>query len=378
MTPDAKPPIIGEARGSLRRTVLQDLRRADLSRTLRHDLRQIYRFYLDEERRTRLASMGRVRRVFWSLIWLLKGLLLKLSPPRRVVLLITLVMWFLGRFVWNGETTHLAIDLRRWAFPLLLVVLMMELKDKLLAKDEIAVAREVQLALLPRSDPQPEGWGLWSFMRPANDVGADLVDYIDLGEGRLGVVLGDVSGKGLGAALLTAKLQATLRALRPDSVSLEALGARLNAVLHRDGLDNRFATLFYFEIRSGAGTVRFLNAGHNPPFILRAGGVESLPASSRPLGMFPEERPVEGRTEVAAGEMLLVYSDGLTEARNAADEEFGSERLTALLPRLRGLEPAAAGARVLQEVNTFLGGERPHDDLSVIVALRRPPSGPSA
>src|SRR2546425_3758516 len=110
---------------------------------------------------------------------------------------------------------------------------MLELKDKLLARDEIEIARQVQLALLPSRHPQPDGWSLWSFMRPANDVGADLVDYIELPEGRLGVVLGDVAGEGLGAALLTAKLQATLRALVPPCPALSGLGPQMNDILHR-------------------------------------------------------------------------------------------------------------------------------------------------
>lgn len=223
MIAPSKPPIIMEPRSSLRRTVMQDLRRGDLSVSLRRDLRQIYRFYLDEDQRGRLDVMGRIRRAFWAVIWVLKGLLMKLSPPRRVVLMAALLMWLFGPLTLALGDADLTLDLRRWAFPVLLVLLMMELKEKLLARDEIAVARQVQLALLPRDHPEPAGWSLWSYMRPVNDVGADLVDYLDLGPRRFGVVLGDVAGKGLGAALLTAKLQATLRALVPDCASLGSL-----------------------------------------------------------------------------------------------------------------------------------------------------------
>jgi sigma-B regulation protein RsbU (phosphoserine phosphatase) len=366
-----RPPIITEPSASLRRTVMQDLRRGDLSMSLRHDLRQIYRFYLDEEQRARLAAMGRIRRAVWVVIWVLKGLLMKLSPPRRLVLLATLVMWFFGTLTLNLGENELTVDLRHWAFPILLIVLMMELKEKVLARDEIEVARQVQMALLPREHPEPTGWSLWSYMRPANDVGADLVDYLDLGPRRFGVALGDVAGKGLGAALLTAKLQATLRALVPDCASLGSLGEKLNAILNRDGLDNRFATLFYFEIEPGSGRVRYLNAGHNPPYVVRARAIESLAPSSLPLGMMPDARGIEGGLVLEPGDLLVVYSDGLTEARSIADEEFGDDRLRALLPSLRDLPPERAGARILEEVNAFLGSERPHDDLSLIVALRR-------
>jgi phosphoserine phosphatase RsbU/P len=246
----------------------------------------------------------------------------------------------------------------------------MELKDKLLARDEIEVARQVQLALLPREHPRLPGWSIWSYMRPANDVGADLVDYIDLASRGLGIALGDVSGKGLGAALLTAKLQATLRALLPGHPSLAALGGELNSILHRDGLDNRFATLFFFEIQPGKGEVRYLNAGHNPPFVAREDRVEPLAASSLPLGMMGQVEYAEGRVSLEPGDVLLIYSDGVTEARNPEEEEFGEQRLRALLPLIRPLPADQAGLRILHEVNAFLAGERNHDDLSLIVALR--------
>jgi sigma-B regulation protein RsbU (phosphoserine phosphatase) len=185
------------------------------------------------------------------------------------------------------------------------------------------------------------------------------------------VVLGDVAGKGLGAALLMAKLQATLRAILPDVASLAELGARVNTILHRDGLDNRFATLFLAELDHGSGRLRYLNAGHNPACVIRHGGVERLDASSYPLGLLAQASYQEGAVELSPGELLLAYSDGLTEATNEAGEEFGAQRLEQLLPSLRGLAPAAAGARVLAEVARFVGERRPDDDLSLAVIARR-------
>jgi hypothetical protein len=359
---------------SLREVVFRDFRAADFPRQARQDLRQLYRFYLDEDRRAELQAMGRGRRAIKSAAWLLKSLLSKLSPPRRLALAAALLMCVLGRtsfpFLGIGEL-RFTTDLHVWGFLILLLVLMLELKDKVLARDEIEVARQVQVALLPRRHPQPAGWSIWSFMRPANDVGADLVDYIDLDGGRLGVVLGDVAGKGLGAALLTAKLQATLRALVPQCITLGDLGSRMNAILHRDGIDNRFATLFYFEIEPATGRLRYLNAGHNPPFVQRRGtGLETLGASSIPLGMMQEVACVEGALNLDPGDVLVAYSDGLTEARNARDEEFGAERLRSLLPRLKDLPAERAVEVVIQEVNAFLGEERPHDDLSLVVVAR--------
>jgi len=355
----------------LRDVLFKDLRPTDLPSNFRHDLKRLYRFYLDEERRAQLAAMGRVRRTFKLLGWTLKSLLAKLSPGRRLALFASLVMCFLGQIHLDlPDGDRLEIDLRFWGFLILLLVLMLELMEKVAARDEIEIARQVQLALLPRTHPQPGGWSLWSFMQPANDVGADLVDYIDLPGGRLGVVLGDVAGKGLGAALLTAKLQATLRALSLSCPSLSDLGGQLNSILHRDGIDNRFATMFYCEIDAATGRLRFLNAGHNPPFVLRASGIETLEASAIPLGMMAGTTYKEGDLLLRPGDVLVVYSDGLTEARNAADEEFGADRLRALLPRLRGLTAERAVRFLIDEVTAFLGGERSHDDLSLVVLAR--------
>ena len=354
----------------LRDLLFKDLRPSELPANFRRDLKQLYRFYVDEERRAQLETMGRVRRTFKLVAWTLKSLLAKLTPGRRLALFASIVMCILGRVHLNLGDANVSINVRVWAYVFVFLVLMLEMKDKLLARDEIEIARQVQLALLPARHPQPEGWSLWSFMRPANDVGADLVDYIDLPEERLGVVLGDVAGKGLGAALLTAKLQATLRALVPACPSLSDLGAQVNEILHKDGIDNRFVTLFYLELRPGSGRLRFLNAGHNPPFVLRKKTTESLQASAIPLGMMAGTVYAEGELTLDPGDLLVVYSDGLTEARNTQDEEFGADRLQELLPRLRGLSAEESVRVVIDEVTAFLGRERPHDDLSLVVLAR--------
>ena len=305
------------------------------------------------------------------LLWILKSLLMKLSPARRVMLLIAMVLGMIGwKAISIGESLDMDFDFRPWGFVLLLIVLMLELRDKLLAKDEIAIARQVQLALLPNQHPDIPGWSVWSVSRPANDVGGDLVDYIELDGFRHGILLGDVAGKGLGAALLTAKLQATLRALVPDAPSLDELGGRVNLIFHRDGIDNRFATLFFAELEHDSGHLRYLNAGHNPAFVIHASGFEKLSASSYPLGMFDSASYEEGAAQLEPGDVLLAYSDGLTEAANDQGEEFGTERLEKLLPELRDLPPEEIGQRLLAHVDRFLGDARPTDDLSLAIIVK--------
>jgi sigma-B regulation protein RsbU (phosphoserine phosphatase) len=228
----------------------------------------------------------------------------------------------------------------------------------------------VQIALQPRRHPDVPGWRVWSHSRPANDVGGDLVDYIALDGFRHAVVLGDVAGKGLGAALLSAKLQATLRALLPITASLEDLAFQVNRILHRDGLDNRYATLFVAELSHHSGLVQYLNAGHNPPIVVRATGPSTLDASAQPLGMLEGVSYREAALELEPGDAVIAYSDGLTEAANAAGEEFGPARLRSLLGDVRGLPPAVVGQRILTAVDAFLGEVRVADDLSLAVIVR--------
>jgi len=354
---------------ALHQVVMEDLRRTRWDRYVR-DLRDLYDFYLDEARRGDLAKMGRVRRAVSVLLWIPKSLLMKLSPARRVMLLIAMVLTVVGWKAMRLGPLVLDFDFRPWGFVLLLLILMLELRDKLLARDEIAVARQVQLALLPDEHPDIPGWSVWSISRPANDVGGDLVDYIELDGFRHGVLLGDVAGKGLGAALLTAKLQATLRALVPNATSLDDLGMQVNDIFHRDGLDNRYATLFFAELEHDSGAVRYLNAGHNPAFVIRDDRIEKLSASSYPLGMLGSASYEEGALTLEPGDVMLVYSDGLTEANNDRGEEFGVDRLERLLPGLRNLRPEEIGAIVLARVDDFLGETRLSDDLSLAIIVK--------
>ena len=186
-------------------------------------------------------------------------------------------------------------------------------------------------------------------------------------------LFGDVAGKGLPAALLMAKLQSTLRALAVDEPSLAALGQKMNYLFCRDGLPNRFATLVYLEVTACSGSVRVLNAGHLPPIVLRGTCIEELPRGSMALGLMPEAIFSEAHVELADRDVLMVFSDGLTEAVNDRDEFFGDERLRARLPALAGLAARDLGTRVVTAVDEFVGDAKPHDDLSLIV-LRRVPS----
>src|SRR5262249_41074095 len=141
----------------------------------------------------KLAEMGTLKGILWFWVWLVKSLMMKLTPTRRLALLIAMVTWIGGDWSIKSEKVQLVVHMSSIGIILLIIVLMLELKDKLLARDEIEVARQVQLALLPQRHPSLEGWSIWSHTQPANDVGGDLVDYVPLDGARLGVALGDVA-----------------------------------------------------------------------------------------------------------------------------------------------------------------------------------------
>ena len=353
------------------RDVVVDVHRTGLGETVRGTVSRLKTFYLSTERQERLAHMRHFKRVLFFWGWVLKGLYFRLTPARRILFLIALL------FMWNGTTDiarehfRIQIDVGFIGVALLLFILMLELMDKLVAKDELEAGRTVQLALMPNHAPVLPGWDIWLYTRSANDVGGDLVDYLPVGSERLGVMLGDVAGKGLPAALLMAKLQATLRALVTASGSLTELGAETNRILNRDGLPNRFATLIYAEIAPNVGRVRLLNAGHMPPLILRnLAAIDEVKGGSIALGMMPDSVYAEQQADLEIDDMLVVYSDGITEAMNAPGDFYGDERLRAALFPVRSKSAADAGAAILASVDRFVGTAPVHDDMSLIVLKR--------
>jgi len=364
------------AEPKLGRLLLADVRHGDFKRTLRRDWSELKEFYLDQERKTRLQGMGKFKRFFVMAWWLIKSLFLKLTPVRRVLVVISCVLVIQsGTIGFAGSNVNVTSDTGKAGFIILLFVLMLELKDKMTAQSELAAGRVVQRALMPKRNPVVPGWEIWMIAQPANEVSGDFVDYLALDGERLGLALGDVAGKGLKAALLMVKLQATLRALAAEFDSLAELGAKLNAILRRDGLPDSFASLVYLELRPDSGSVRLLNAGHMPPLRLSDFKLEEIAQHATALGLTPEATFVEQRVELQRGETLLIYSDGLTEARNEAGDFFGEERLFALLRSLAGLRAAEMGARIIAAIADFVGEAPAHDDLSMLV-LQRTAAGP--
>jgi sigma-B regulation protein RsbU (phosphoserine phosphatase) len=349
-----------------------ELHRTGLKAAIGRTFNDLQAFYLSTEHIDRLAGMGRLKRWLYLTLWLLKSLFLKLTPTRRVLLVLAFVFLSTGLgWVSLGDNVRIDIRVPSLGVVLLVVILMLELKDKLLAHEELEAGHAVQYALMPDRSPDVPGWDVWLYTQSANEVGGDLVDYLRLDANRVGITLGDVAGKGLPAALLMAKLQATLRALTTEVDSLAELGSRVNRILHRDGLPNRFATLVYLEVSSDSGRVRVLNAGHMPPLLLRGASVSEMPRGSFALGLLKDATFAEQHAELGPGDLLIVYSDGLTEAMNATGDFFGEERLRALASSLARDPAEQVGGRLLAAVETFVGDAPRHDDLSLVVLKRR-------
>ena len=195
-------------------------------------------------------------------------------------------------------------------------------KQKL--EKEMAVARQMQRDLLPKSNPALEGWDIAGVNIPCLTVGGDYYDYVESSGGKLGVAIADVSGKGTGPALLMASVQASLRTLSSlGDLPLDVLFSRLNEIVFRTTEPNKYVTVFYALLDPANGKFTYVNAGHVYPLLLRGGGdVESLSRGSQVVGLLPEVHVEVGRSQLDPGDLLVLYTDGLSETRSPDGEEF--------------------------------------------------------
>jgi sigma-B regulation protein RsbU (phosphoserine phosphatase) len=234
---------------------------------------------------------------------------------------------------------------------------------------ELEDARLIQRGLLPTAVPQVVGIDVGVAWQPANGVGGDCFDMLAHGS-ALGVSIADIAGKGLPAALLMSNLQAAVRAFAQDSAPPASICGSVNRLLCRNMASGRFATFCYARVEPAAGRIVYSNAGHNPPMLIRADGtVALLSRGGMVLGVFPESAYEQAEIPLAAGDRIVFYTDGITEARNTDGDEFGEERLTAAAVGMRTIAPEAMKDALLQEVNTFTGGRFDDDATLIVVAV---------
>jgi sigma-B regulation protein RsbU (phosphoserine phosphatase) len=354
------------------KTFRDDIHQVKIKDDLSGEYKDLKEYFLTDERKEKLKTMGNFKKFFIIPWWLLKSLYFKLTPFRRILLVIAIILIFLSgnNKVGSDDVSIDLIGTAMIAGLIFLFILALELKDKLHAKTELEEGRAVQIALMPESIPEVAGWDIWLYTKPANDVGGDLLDFLKLSEDKICISVGDVAGKGLSAALLMAKLQSTIRAIVPDYDSLMELGEKINRIFCRDSLPKLFASLVYIELDVASGKIKILNAGHLPPLVVRDDVIEKLKITSPALGLIPNAIFNEQTTDIRSGEFLIIYSDGLTEARNEAGNFFGENKLVELLTENSKLTSENLGKKMLAEISTFIGKAKTHDDLTITIIKR--------
>ena len=236
---------------------------------------------------------------------------------------------------------------------------------------EQQVASEIQQRFLPAAAPQVDGYELQGISFPCYEIGGDYYDFIQREDGKLVVALGDVSGKGTAAALLMSSLHAAIHAQADTHDSIVETIEAVNRYLTESIPPNRFVTLFYAELDPERGRLTFLNAGHNPPLIVHAGGtMEQLASGGLPLGIMADAEFREGRTQLHPGDVMVIYSDGVSEAVNPTGEEFGPTRLYEVVAR--NLDASASGIRdrIESALTKFCQGTPAADDITLVIVKR--------
>lgn len=272
--------------------------------------------------------------------------------------------------------------LRDWAGQLALMMENARLTDRLLEQEKVnrdlALAVEVQRRLLPERPPDADRTELAAVSLPARGIGGDYYDFLDAGDHRIGIALADIAGKGIAAALIMAVVQASLRILSAEeNISLPQLAVKMNRFLHRSTKPNSYATFFYAQIDERSSQLRYVNAGHNPPYLIRSvrlpsSGVESteieeLSTGGTVLGLLPHTSYEEATVNLRCGDVLVAFTDGVTEALNPNEEEFGEDRLKNLLLQSGHLTAHEISVRISQELRNWIQHAAQYDDLTFIV-----------
>jgi phosphoserine phosphatase RsbU/P len=322
---------------------------------------------------------SRVRRVRLSAWALFQAMLMKLSPARRVLLLIALVLLVTHPDFRFG---HGEIDLGfAWVGVIILIVLLaLELGDRITMKRDLEIAREIQQWLVPGAPPQVPGVDIAFATRPQNTVAGDYYDaflrpvFGDPPKPRsLLIVVADVAGKSVPAALLMATFQSGLRTLSATPASLDEIVTGLDRYARAHSLEGRrFTTAFLAEIDPHSRTMRYVNAGHNDPFLRRSSGqIERLASGGPPFGLplftDTEIAYVFGSVQLQPGDLLFIFTDGVAEAVNEGGEEFGEARIISSIGSSPGDTAQGILDRVMGSVNSFVGHARQHDDITALV-----------
>jgi sigma-B regulation protein RsbU (phosphoserine phosphatase) len=342
------------------------------------DARASYRLY---HRDFQARSVQEIhKRSFWhtaqEYIW---AILEKLTPARRVLLLfgVILLIFPAGGFSYKGKSGEVEIqefDFHFFGGTLLFVLLMLEVADRVVMKRDLEIARDIQRWLLPAKPPQVRGLEIAFAARPANTVAGDFYDVFarpaaDSREPHFLLAVGDVAGKSIPAALLMATFQASLKTLSETRCSLSDLVTGMNhyaCTNSQSGL--RFTTAFLAEFDPTDRSLTYINAGHNQPLLRRSSGaIERLSNGGLPLGMWADKTYEAGNVVLQTGDWLAIFTDGVVEAVNGRDEEYGEQRLLNVLHSGIAATPDELLRRMMSDLDGFVGPTPQHDDVTCML-----------
>jgi phosphoserine phosphatase RsbU/P len=358
--------------------VTEGLELSQLWSQFERDARASYRLYsrdLEAEDGESTRPVHRAWHVAQKFFW---AVLEKLSPARRLLLLIALMfLVFNPEFGWHDQSGSMHVfnlDFRLYGGLLLLLVLILEVGDRVVMKRDLEIAREIQNWLLPNQPPQIPGVEVAFQTRPANTVAGDYYDVftrpgLTPEQTRVLFAVADVAGKSIPAAMLMATFQASLRTLAVTQLSLTQLITSVNRYActnSQGGL--RFTTAFVAEFDPETRTLTYINAGHNQPMLCRKSGMlERLDAGGLPIGISTDAPYQSGNVALAPGDWLVIFTDGVVEAVNTHGEEYGEPRLLAIVAGAANATPAEMMQRIFTGLDVFVGNTPQHDDVTCLL-----------
>jgi phosphoserine phosphatase RsbU/P len=341
------------------------------------DARASYGFYMKEADAEELGSHRGFNRWFRIAKMLFWSLLMKLTPTRRVILLVAFLLMVMSGIKFQfGRNESFDLNFEIVSAGLFLLLLSLELADKVTMKRDLEIAREIQSWLVPSQPPEVPGADLAFTTRPQNSVAGDYYDAFypnpDKHE-RLVVVIADVAGKSIPAALLMATLQASLRTIAGEDAPLAELVKRLNRYSCAHSLDGRrFTTAVIGEYNPASHCLLYVNAGHNHPILRRANGdLETLRVGGLPLGIEADASYETASVELKTGDALIFFTDGVVEAFNESGEEFGNDRWLGAIRSLPDWKAQDSMQYLMKRVDEFVGATRQSDDITCFVFRSR-------
>jgi phosphoserine phosphatase RsbU/P len=363
-------------------TYTRGLTSEDLQRLFTRDTVEAYRFFSRGIDPAELANLRWHRRIWAHIRLFFLAFTLKLSPARRLVYGIGVLATIIGLL----KLAHLGVGAPGKIFPagtfyLLLgflltnLLVLLEVADRLSLKNDLDIAREIQQQMLPRGPYNAAGLSAFGRTRPANTVGGDFYDILRAPDGRILVAVGDVAGKGSPAALLMALLLAIFRTLVDEGIDLGTLVQRLNHQVARHAPASRFITFFVAAIDPSTGRIDYVNAGHLPPLVWHPATrqIERWTAGGIALGMFEHSRYETSHAVLAPGDVLVLYSDGVTEAEDAAGHPFEDQGLEGVVQAYGSATPQGLADAVFRLVEHHTRDSRITDDLTILTVQRLAP-----